>query len=120
MEIRGNVTQDQMISFTSEHKVNQVEATSELESKLKEDNSKEEKNTIQNQDIVNVIEKINNEFEIKDNELSFSVHEKTKQIMIKVLDKETKEVIKEIPSEKIVDMVASMMEVAGLIIDKRG
>ncbi len=51
-------------------------------------------------------------------EFKFSMHEETKQIMIKVIDKATQEVIKEFPSEKILDMVASMCEASGLFIDE--
>ena len=52
--------------------------------------------------------------------LRFSIHKKTKQIMVKIIDTNTQEVIKEVPPEKILDMVASMMERAGLIVDRRG
>lgn len=51
--------------------------------------------------------------------LEFSVHEKTKQIMVKVTDKETGEVIREIPPEKTLDLVAKMWEMAGILIDER-
>ena len=40
--------------------------------------------------------------------------------MVKIIDTNTQEVIKEVPPEKILDMVASMMERAGLIVDRRG
>ena len=119
MEIR-DITQDQMASFTSTYHCNKVETVSEKEIKQESSSSKQEENTAQDQEIFNLIEKVNGKFEIQDRELSFSIHDKTKQIMIKVVNKETKEVIKEIPSEKILDIVASMMEVAGLIVDKRG
>ncbi len=49
----------------------------------------------------------------------YSIHEKTKQIMIKVIDQETKEVITEIPPEKVLDMVAYMWELAGVMVDER-
>jgi len=49
----------------------------------------------------------------------YSIHEATKQIMVKVIDKETDEVIREIPPEKILNMVAKMWEIAGLIVDER-
>ena len=49
----------------------------------------------------------------------YSLHEATKQIMVKVIDKETDEVIREIPPEKILNMVAKMWEIAGLIVDER-
>jgi flagellar protein FlaG len=49
-----------------------------------------------------------------------SVHEKTQAIMVKVLDKSTGEIIREIPHEQTLEIVAKMMELAGLIIDERG
>ncbi|WP_250160093.1 flagellar protein FlaG [Caloranaerobacter azorensis] len=52
-------------------------------------------------------------------EVRFSVHEKTKEIMIKVINTETKEVIKEIPPEKILDMIAKFMEMCGILVDER-
>ena len=48
-----------------------------------------------------------------------SIHEKTKQIMVKVIDKETGDIIREIPPEKNLDFVAKLMEMAGIIIDER-
>ncbi|MDP9699852.1 flagellar protein FlaG [Paenibacillus intestini] len=51
--------------------------------------------------------------------LEMSVHEKTHQILVKVLNKETGEVIREIPPEKTLDLVAKMMEIAGIIIDEK-
>lgn len=47
------------------------------------------------------------------------VHEKTKTIMVKVVDTDTNEVIREIPPEKILDLVANLMQLAGLIVDER-
>lgn len=49
----------------------------------------------------------------------FSYHEETKRISIKVLDENTKEVIKEIPPEKTLDMIAKVMEIAGLFLDEK-
>lgn len=68
---------------------------------------------------IDVIEKANKTFDSTACSFEFSIHEQTKQIMVKVIDKETKEVIREFPPEKILDMVAKMWEVAGIIIDER-
>lgn len=51
--------------------------------------------------------------------LEMSVHEKTNQILVKVLNKETGEVLREIPPEKTLDLVAKMMEIAGIVIDEK-
>ncbi|MGN8770366.1 flagellar protein FlaG [Paenibacillus barengoltzii] len=48
-----------------------------------------------------------------------SVHEKTNSIMVKVLNKDTGELIREIPPEKTLDLVAKMMEFAGILVDER-
>jgi flagellar protein FlaG len=39
--------------------------------------------------------------------------------MVKVIDAETDEIIREIPPEKILDMVAMMWEMVGIIVDER-
>lgn len=51
--------------------------------------------------------------------LDISIHEKTHEIMVKVLNKDTGEIIREVPTEKTLDLVAKMMELAGILIDKR-
>lgn len=55
-----------------------------------------------------------------DKSYEISVHEQTNAIMIKVKNKDTGEIIREIPQEKLLDVAASMMELNGLIIDERG
>lgn len=71
------------------------------------------------EEIIAAIEAANKHFEIFDKRLEFSIHEKTKEILVKIVDSSTEEVIKEIPSEKILDMIANMMELAGLLVDER-
>ncbi|MNI49837.1 flagellar protein FlaG [compost metagenome] len=51
--------------------------------------------------------------------LEISVHKETHAIMIKVLNKETGELIREVPPEKILDLAARMMEITGIIVDKK-
>jgi flagellar protein FlaG len=52
-------------------------------------------------------------------EAIFGIHEKTNRITIKIIDKETKELIKELPPEKTLDMIAKAWELAGLLIDEK-
>ena len=51
--------------------------------------------------------------------LNFSVHEASGQIMVSVVDKETGDVIREIPSEALLDLAAKLQEAVGLIFDKK-
>jgi flagellar protein FlaG len=48
-----------------------------------------------------------------------SVHDVTKTVMYKMVDTETKKVIKEFPPKKIQDMIAKMWELAGLFVDEQ-
>ncbi len=52
-------------------------------------------------------------------EAIFGVHDGTNRITIKLVDKKTKEVIKELPPEKTLDMIAKAWELAGLLVDEK-
>ena len=43
----------------------------------------------------------------------------TNQVTIKIIDKETDEVIRELPPEKTLQMIAKAWELAGLLVDER-
>ena len=49
----------------------------------------------------------------------FGIHEKTNRITIKLVDRDTQEVIKEIPPEKTLDLLAKRLELAGVMVDAR-
>lgn len=51
--------------------------------------------------------------------LEISIHEKTHDIMVKVMNKDTGELIREVPPEKTLDLVAKMMEIAGILVDEK-
>jgi len=51
--------------------------------------------------------------------LQFTIHDPTKRIAVKVLDKSTGEVIREIPPEKMLDFIAKLWELAGILIDEK-
>jgi flagellar protein FlaG len=80
-----------------------------------------EKNSkfIRKEDVSRYIEDTNKKLEHNDMIFQYSVHEETHQIMIKVINKQTQEVIREIPPEKILDIVANLWKIAGLIIDEK-
>lgn len=51
--------------------------------------------------------------------IQMHVHEKTHAVVIKVFNKETGDLIREVPPEKTLDLVAKMMEFAGILIDEK-
>ncbi|MCM1089566.1 MAG: flagellar protein FlaG [Butyrivibrio sp.] len=63
------------------------------------------------------IEKLNKR--MMNSEAIFGIHEDTNRVTIKIVDKDTKEVIKELPPEKTLDMIAKAWELAGILVDER-
>lgn len=57
--------------------------------------------------------------EIKNTRFEFSIHEETKRIIVKVYDKNTGELVNEIPPEKFLDLIANIWKQVGLIVDKK-
>jgi flagellar protein FlaG len=75
--------------------------------------------SIGEQHLIQTIERANRALKGVDKRFEFSIHEDTKEIMVKVINDETDEVIREIPPEKILDMVAKMWELAGILVDRK-
>ena len=49
----------------------------------------------------------------------FGYHDETNRVTIKIVDKDTKETIREIPPEKTLDLIAKAWELAGILVDER-
>lgn len=56
---------------------------------------------------------------LKNYNIEFSYNDEVNRYSIKVLDSESQEVVKEIPSEKSLEMFARMLEVEGLLVDEK-
>lgn len=67
--------------------------------------------------IKRAVEEINKK--ANNSEAVFGVHEGTNRVTIKIVDKQTKEVIKEFPPDKTLDMIARVWEMAGLMVDEK-
>lgn len=85
-------------------------------------NRKEKEEVLEiNQNVLDKsVEQANKALEGYHRRIDRAVHEKTNTVMYKIVDTETKEVIKEFPPKKIQDMIAKMWELAGLFVDERG
>lgn len=51
--------------------------------------------------------------------LKFELHEELNDYYVTIIDDDTKEVVREIPSKKMLDMYATMKEFMGLVIDEK-
>ncbi|WP_432662705.1 flagellar protein FlaG [Wukongibacter baidiensis] len=113
----ANLLEDSIRDFSDATNVSQVNQQSESGSNQKASALNNEK--LSEKTIKEVIDNTNKKLVATDRKFEFSINEETEDIIVKVINKETDEVIREIPSEKILDMVAKMMELAGLFIDEK-
>lgn len=78
----------------------------------------DEQNEKKNEKISKAIANINQKM-TANTEAVFGFHEKTNRVTIKIVDKDTKEVVKEFPPDKTLDMIAKAWELAGIMVDER-
>lgn len=69
--------------------------------------------------VEDIVQGLNQALKAADKRLQFLVHETTGRIYVKVINQETEEVIKEIPPEKILDLVGHLQELVGLLVDEK-
>ena len=72
-----------------------------------------------NDEVRKAVDELNKKMINQDSEAIFGIHDKTNRITIKIVDKKTKEVIKELPPEKTLDMLARLWEMAGILVDEK-
>lgn len=72
-----------------------------------------------NEQLKKAVAEMNRKINNSNEEAVFGIHEKTNRITIKIVDKDTKEIIKEFPPEKTLDMIAKVWEMAGILVDEK-
>ena len=99
-----------------------TKAVESAEEKPKESMQQEftEQQQANNEQLRKAVDDINKKMITNQNsELQFGIHEGTHRVTIKVIDRESKKVIKELPPEKTLDMIAKAWELAGIMVDER-
>ncbi len=81
------------------------------------DNGEQSKEQPSQEQMRKAVEKLNRS--MQNSEAVFGIHEETNRVTIKIVDKTTKEVIKELPPEKTLDMIAKVWELAGILVDEK-
>ena len=111
----GGINQNRSLDLDKSYKVSEnikISRPTESNNSLNEKENSEK-------EIENAVGKINKFLEGEGTHLQFQKHDVLNQMIIRVIDDNTNEVIKEIPSKKILDMVAKMCEMAGVLVDKK-
>ncbi|MCY6370421.1 flagellar protein FlaG [Clostridium ganghwense] len=77
-------------------------------------------NSNQEQNIKKAVDKLNKFLEGEKTHVEYERHDKFKsEFIIRIINDTTKEVIKEIPPKKMLDMVAEMCKLAGVMFDEK-
>lgn len=114
-ETSGSTAMDAVVSSQSEALNQSVavgQSASAQENYKEADDRKKSEATMKD---VNEINKLINHNTVAE----FGYNEPTNRITIKIKDKDTDEVIREIPSEKALEMLARAWELAGLLVDEK-
>jgi flagellar protein FlaG len=111
----GQTTADNSKSIEMTAQVKRIQALEKVNDDIKNTKDRE----LKEEDIKNAVIKLNKFLEDNRTHAEYEVHDKLKDVMIKIIDDNTGKVIKEIPPQKILDMVAKMLEMVGLLVDKR-
>ncbi|MFS0836293.1 flagellar protein FlaG [Paenibacillus sp. 1P03SA] len=71
------------------------------------------------QNIQQLVDRVNKALHETDTHIKVKVHEKTNTIMVVVVNNDTDEVIREIPSERMLDLMYNMCVNVGVFLDKK-
>ncbi len=71
------------------------------------------------EDLERAVEDSNELIFRNEEQFKFEIHERTNRIMVKLVNTQTDEIIKEIPPEKILDLVANIWDLVGILVDER-
>lgn len=94
-----------------------VEASSEKGNASENADGGENRQAASQEQIRKAVESINKK--MANAEAVFGIHEGTNRVTIKIVDKESKKTIKELPPEKTLDMIAKVWEMAGILVDEK-
>lgn len=79
---------------------------------------KEEQKVSKN-DMQKIVNSMNDFLQPTHTSLKFELHEKLQEYYVTIVDDKTQEVVREIPSKKLLDVYAAMTEFVGLMVDKK-
>ncbi|MEH6986949.1 flagellar protein FlaG [Cytobacillus firmus] len=74
---------------------------------------------IKEEQLTKVVESMNEFLQASHTSLKFVLHEELNEYYVTLVDDVNQEVVKEIPSKKMLDMYAAMTEFVGLMVDKK-
>jgi flagellar protein FlaG len=104
-------------SVQSEKTANVVDSQKKDSSSVIEE--KKETQEVSKEQLEEIVKGMNEFLQPSQTSLKFELHDELKEYYVQIIDERTREVIREIPPKKLLDMYATMMQFVGLILDKK-
>ncbi|WP_066055930.1 flagellar protein FlaG [Robertmurraya korlensis] len=95
------------------------ESSTNIEGSKPKVDSEERLNPNEKDKVAKVVDSLNDFLIPSHTSLKFEFHDKLNEYYVTLVDDNTKEVVKEIPSKKMLDFYAAMTEFIGVMIDKK-
>ncbi|MCA1031447.1 flagellar protein FlaG [Bacillus timonensis] len=85
----------------------------------KQEERKSEQQEVTREKLRDIVDSMNKFVLPSQTSVQFEMHDELEEYYVKIVDKKTAEVIREIPSKKMLDIYAAMTEYLGLVVDKK-
>ncbi|NBJ15358.1 MAG: flagellar protein FlaG [Dehalobacter sp. 4CP] len=83
------------------------------------DNAASAREELPREEVEQVTEKMNRLMGLFNKKLQFEVAEKSDRIVVKIIDQESGEILSEIPPARVVEMLESVQDSVGLLVDEK-
>lgn len=103
----GNVQSEKLSDLVADKSL-----TSKTEDRVKN-------NPVYLQEVTHMTEAMNKFVQAMDANIRFTVHEKSNQLMVQVIDQANDIVLKEFPSSEFLDTMAAIRDYVGILLDKK-
>lgn len=111
------VNQSNMSTYNTSE-LHRIEQHQEMNIKISEKIEKEKKQ-LSKTEAEHIVNGLNEFLEPHYTTISFELHEELDRYYVEVIDRETKEVIREIPDKELLDIYAKMTEFLGIFFDAK-
>ena len=92
-------------------------AQTALDEKALQEKAKEQR--LSNEELAEAVQDIQSRLEVVGTRLGFSIHEETEDIVVEITNRESGELIRQIPSDEVLELRARLDELVGILFDKK-
>ncbi len=110
---------DKILPQSALHNIEQSYRTVEDKNTEHITTQNEKKPLQKEEDLEYVVKSLNDFLKPANTHIKFELHEELQEYYVTVVDNQTNEVVREIPSKKLLDIYAKMTDFMGLLFDKK-